>query len=341
MAQGRADRTRTGSPAVPGTAPGSGAPDDAGARFRPLVSLFGVIWLLNAAFQFSAWLRPPGGAGGARLLHVFSKAVGAAPSWLRPLLAAITGAVSAIGPHWIALAMVAIALLLGLSLVFGVRLRTACWAGIVYSAFCWVALCALGYPYAGGQTDPGVFPAYLIAFVFVLSLTPMLAPRPGAPPAAWPTGTLWAAGRLLFGLLWAFDAALKWLPAFLAHFLDQLTPAMQGQPAWIAAYIGVIILVVKAVGPMLVAVTIALIETAMAASLLAGQWLRFSLPLGFLYSLAVWTSAEGFGGPYSAAGTGVRGNVLGNVLIYAVIFLFLMVPQGVRPGSTRRAASGA
>ncbi|MBW4093710.1 MAG: hypothetical protein HIU82_21835, partial [Proteobacteria bacterium] len=288
---------------------------------RHLVSLFGLIWLINAGFQASAWLWEPDHRGSAALLAVFTKAIKAAPGWLRPLLIGITSAVRGIGPHWVALGMVLIALLLGLALISRIGLVAACWLGIAYSLVCWVALCALGYPYAGGQTDPGVFPAYVIAFVFVLSIIPTISG-----PALVPRVGLWTAGRLLFGLLWAFDAVLKWMPYFLNHFLDQLAPAAQGQPAWIAGYIGLIILVVKAVGPLLVAVVIALVETAIAVSLLTGRWLILSVPLGFLYALAVWTSAEGFGGPYSRAGTGVRGNVLGNVLIYAVVFLIMLVP---------------
>ena len=141
---------------------------------------------------------------------------------------------------------------------------------------------------------------------------------------------------------------MKWEPYFLTHFLDQLTPAIQGQPAWIAAYIGLVIVIVKAVGPLTVAVIVALLETALAVSLLTGRWMRVSVPVGFLYSLAVWTTAEGFGGPYSSAGTGVRGDVLGNIVIYALIYLFLLVPllrdvPGWRPAGalrlTRRAAA--
>jgi hypothetical protein len=42
-----------------------------------------------------------------------------------------------------------------------------------------------------------------------------------------------------------------------------------------------------------------------------------------VYSLAVWSTAERFGGPYTNAGTVVRGDVVGNVIIYVGIFLYL------------------
>ena len=295
-----------------------------GGAFRQIVALFGLIWLLNAGFQFSGWFWLPEHGGGAGLVHAFTAATGHAPAWARGYLGWATQLVREAGPHGVALGMVAVALLIGLSLISRIGLRAACWLGMAYSLFCWTTLDAFGYPYSHGQTDPGVFVNYLIAFVFVLSVAPMISP--GARHAAAPQATLWTTGRLLFGLLWAFDAVLKWQPYLLTHFLGQLTPAAQGQPAWIAAYIGFVAGIVRTVGPTLVAVVVAMLETAIALSLLSGRWLRVSVPFGFVYSLAVWTTAEGWGGPYSSAGTGVRGNVVGNVLIYAVIFLFFMVP---------------
>lgn len=287
------------------------------------VALFGLFWLINAGFQFSGWVWQPDDNGETNLLHVFGGAMAHAPAWLRPYLVWVTDVVRGMGPHQVALGMVTIALLLGLSLISRVGTSVACVLGIVYSLLCWVSLCALGYPYGGGQTDPSVFPAYIIAFVFVLSVLPAISRDP---QAARPREALWTTGRLLFGLLWGFDAVLKWQPYFLTHFLDQLIPASQGQPAWIAAYIGLVITIVKAVGPLMVAVVVAMIETLFSISLLTGRWMRMFVPAGFLYSLAVWTTAEGWGGPYSSAGTGVRGNVLGNILIYALIYLFLLVP---------------
>ena len=314
-------------PAAPARAAGANRPAGSGAAFRPIVVLLGVIWLINAGFQFYAWVWQPALRGRAGLTHVLAKAVTAAPAWLRSLVLAIATGVSRVGPIGIAFAMVVVALLLGLALISRVGLRSASWYAIAYSIFCWIALAALGAPYGPKATDPGVFPAYLIAFVFVLSVAPALARRsaPRAICATPPSAPIWTIGRLLFGLLWTFDAALKWQPYFLTHFLAQLTPAVHGQPAWIAAYITFVIQVVKAVGPQVVAVVAAIIETSIAVSLLTGRGLQVMAPLGFLYSLAVWTTAEGWGGPYTTAGSGIRGDVLGNVLFYAVVFLFLLV----------------
>lgn len=333
-------------------------------RFRQVVALFGLIWLVNAGVQFLSWAWPldyglpftaaraaqlpssaaagapsAHAAASARLIHAFAKPIPTAPSWLHPYLQAIVYAVQRIGPRPVALAMVAVALLLGLSLITRIGLAAAGWLGLAYSFFCWTTLNALGYPYGGGQTDPGVFVAYGIGFVFVLGVSPILSGRQNGNAVA-PNG-FWTAGRLLFALLWAFDAALKWQPYFLTHFMAQITQAADGQPAWIAAYIGLVATVVRWIGPVVVAVAVALLETVLAISLLTRWWERLFVPLGLLYSLGVWATAEGLGGPYTAAGTGVRGNVLGNVLIYAVIYLFLLVPQRTRRARPVRAAVAA
>ncbi len=170
--------------------------------------------------------------------------------------------------------------------------------------------------------------AYAIAFLFVWSVAPLLEGRgPDEPKSA---NRLWDIARLTFAVLWLFDAFLKWLPAFLLHFTSQITGVIPGQPHWIAVWLGFVAALVHAVGPIPVAILVALSETAIAVALLSGKWLRLAIPFGMAYSLSVWTTAEAFGGPYSSAGTGVRGNVLGNVLIYLIPFLFLWIAESRR-----------
>ena len=327
------------TPAQQSIAPSPAAVSD-NAAFAWLRRLLGAIWLLNAWFQLRGWLLAPHDKGAANLLHAYTKPVAHAPTWLQSYLTAVIHGINVLEPHTVAILMVAIDLLLAISLLFGLRVRLFCWLGILYSLFCWTTLDSLGYPYAGGQTDPGVFVNYMLALFFVLSALSVTDAGAAAAESPGPDASF-AVGRILFGLLWAFDAILKWQPYFLTHFMDQLTPATQGQPAWIAAFIGVVIAIVRFIGPMPVAIATAVIETLIAASLLSGRALKLFVPVGALYSLAVWVTAEGWGGPYTAAGTGVRGNVLGNVLIYAVIYLFLLVPQLARRAGPLRAAVAA
>jgi len=302
------------------------------SAYTSLRILLGSIWLLNAWFQLHAWLLLPHGQAAANLLHDFSNPVASAPPWLQGYLGGIVQGIHVLGPDSIGAAMVTLDLLIALSLMFGVRVRQFCWLGILYSLFCWTTLDALGFPYANGQTDPGVFVNYMLAFFFVLSALPMHE-TDATSKRDTTRGDPFVIGRMLFGLLWAFDALLKWQPAFLHHFMDQLIPAIQGQPGWIAAFIQLVISIVHQIGAYPVAIAVAMLETLIAASLLSGRGLKVFVPVGLFYSLAVWTTAEGWGGPYTAAGTGVRGNVLGNAIIYAFIFVYRWV--AMRP-LTRR-----
>jgi uncharacterized membrane protein YphA (DoxX/SURF4 family) len=311
---------------------GLSASEDGSARFAAvgLRILVGIIWLINGAFQAYAWLLP-GDQSAANLLHAFTGPVASAPAWLAPYLTAVVHGIQSVGPHVVAGVMVLLDTVIGLALVSGAAVVPFSILGILYSLFCWTTLDSFGYPYAHGQTDPGVFINYALVFVFVLSARGVER-RPSGLTGQAGTGLVIA--RILFGLLWAFDAALKWQPYFLTHFTDQLTGALPGQPAWIAAYIGFVIGVVNLIGPMVVASIVAVVETLLALSLLSGWGLRLFAPLGILYSLAVWTTAEGWGGPYTSAGTGVRGNVVGNVIIYVVMFLYLWLVRVPRSRTT-------
>lgn len=291
------------------------------ALFPVITMLFGLIWLLNAAIQARAWLFAPHGRGAANLLGAFASAHHHAPAWLSPVLGATLHAIRATSPTAVAALMVAIAAALGIALVSRRGLGVMAIVGIGYSLVCWVLLDAIGFPYANGQTDPGVFIPYAITFLFVLSVYP----RGGAAAdtASAPESALWQTARIAFGLLWAFDAALKWLPAFMFHFSSQITGVIPGQPQWVADWLHIVAEIINVVGPVLVAVVVGLVETAIALGLLTKRMMGVVLPVGIVYSLSVWSTAEAFGGPYTAAGTGVRGNVLGNVLIYLIPFLFL------------------
>ena len=291
--------------------------------FEIITSLFGMIWLLNAVIQARSWLFAPDGMSGANLIDAFTNAETKAPAWLQPVLSQVLHGIHAVGPQIVAAGMVAIAVLFGVALLTRRALSTVAVIGVLYSLVCWVLLDALGFPYSNGQTDPGVFIPYAIAFLFVLSIySPHgLAEQGGLQPK----NPLWNTSCILFGLLWAFDAALKWLPGFLFHFTSQITSVIPGQPPWIADWLHFVALVITTLGPTLVAVIVALIETVIAIGLLSGRGLRFILPIGIAYSLGVWATAEAFGGPFSAAGTGVRGNVIGNVIIYLIPFFYLSI----------------
>ena len=289
---------------------------------RVVTRAFGVAWLVNAAFQAEAWLAVP--SAKANFLGALTKPIAQVPNGVQPLLLAVLHGVKTVGPGIVAGSMVATAVLIGLALLTRTMVAFASGFGIFYSLICWVVLDGFGFPYSNGQTDPGVFVAYAIAFLFVLAVAPIVR---GRDDVGHPGGALWNFARIGFAALWLFDAALKWLPAFLFHFTSQITSVIAGQPHWVAVWLGFVAEVIAVIGPVVVAVLVGVAETAIGLSLLTGRSLRIVLPFGVVYSLAVWSTAEAFGGPYTTAGTGVRGNVLGNVLIYLIPLLFLWVRQ--------------
>ncbi len=123
--------------------------------------------------------------------------------------------------------------------------------------------------------------------------------------------------RIGFGILWAFDAWLKWQPSFLNGFANQVTIAVGGQPAWIVGWIqmwGII------VSPHAYAwgILVAVLQTAIAIGLIFGICTRSTLIVGIILSLLIWTVPEGFGGPYAPGATDP-----GAAIIYIFVFVAL------------------
>lgn len=66
--------------------------------------------------------------------------------------------------------------------------------------------------------------------------------------------------------------------------------------------------------------TTRIIETAIAIGLLLGLARRFTYLVGAIFSLLIWSTAGGFGGPYTAGATN-----LGPALVYALVFVALIL----------------
>ncbi|MEW9625370.1 multicopper oxidase domain-containing protein [Rhodanobacter geophilus] len=136
--------------------------------------------------------------------------------------------------------------------------------------------------------------------------------------STWPAiaGT---ALRVAFGVIWAVSAALTWTADFASHYVGYLHNAATGQPAWSAWWFQLWIgLVTPHVGFFVWATRIA--ETALALALLLGFARKTTYIVGILFSLLVWSTAEGFGGPYS-----VGANNIGAAISYVLVFAALIV----------------
>ena len=140
--------------------------------------------------------------------------------------------------------------------------------------------------------------------------------------------------RMVFGLVMAIDAWFKWQPGFINHFTSYLTGSLDGQSAAIQAWIHLWIRVVQ-VNPHLFAYLVAAGETAVAIGLIFGLLSNLTDLVGMLLSFFIWTTAEGFGGPYQAGSTDI-----GAAIIYALVFVGLFLAHaGLHYGVDRHLAS--
>jgi nitrite reductase (NO-forming) len=155
------------------------------------------------------------------------------------------------------------------------------------------------------------------------SLRLMPAARPAiatvAPTAsaALPTATL----RILFGVAWTANAALKWFPAFGAGFLGMLTDVSQGQPAFLRPWFNLVTTVASDGRATVLAAGSTALETYLAVALLTGFARKVTYVIGAGYTALIWATAEGFGGPYVP---GVSTDV-GAAIVYTLLFLVFLV----------------
>lgn len=134
---------------------------------------------------------------------------------------------------------------------------------------------------------------------------------------AWP-GAATGGLRVAFGVIWALSAALTWRAQFAQHYVGYLHNAAAGQPAWLAGWFDMWIGLVTPNAALFIWLTRAL-ETIIAFGLLAG-FARKSIYIGgILLSLLVWSTAGGFGGPYTVGATN-----MGAALAYVLIFVALI-----------------
>jgi len=130
--------------------------------------------------------------------------------------------------------------------------------------------------------------------------------------------------RIVFGCVWAVDAYFKWQPAFLNNFTDYLAEGAQGQPALVQAWVNLWIHGVS-VDPHAFAIIVALSETAIAIGLLFGLLTKIAMAGGIALALVIWSTAEGFGGPYVAGSTDI-----GTAIIYVLLFVALWLGKSWR-----------
>lgn len=125
--------------------------------------------------------------------------------------------------------------------------------------------------------------------------------------------------RIAFGLVWAIDAWFKWQPDFIHNFESYLTGAVEGQPPAVHAWVDFWVRVIN-VNPHVFAYLVAIGETAVAIGLIFGLLSNLTAIVGVLLSVVIWSTAEGFGGPYTAGSTDIGAAII-YVLVFAGLYL--------------------
>ncbi|MGH8279779.1 MAG: multicopper oxidase domain-containing protein [Gammaproteobacteria bacterium] len=124
--------------------------------------------------------------------------------------------------------------------------------------------------------------------------------------------------RVAFGLIWVVNAALTWTPQFANNYVGYLHNAAQGQHVWSAWWFDAWIAIVTPHAGVFVWLT-RIAETALALALVLGFGRKTLYALGALFSLLIWSTAEGFGGPYAVGATN-----MGAAIAYVLIFIALI-----------------
>ena len=149
-------------------------------------------------------------------------------------------------------------------------------------------------------------------------------PTEGTPPVNPPLRASWRQHgmgllRLSFGIIWAIDAWFKWQPTFINGMAGYLHGSLNGQPSavqtWILFWFHLVNL-----DPKVFAYLEAAAETALAVGLLLGILSNLTYLGGILLSLLIWSTAEGFGGPYGPGSV-----YIGTAIIYALVFAGLFL----------------
>lgn len=137
---------------------------------------------------------------------------------------------------------------------------------------------------------------------------------------AVPTRPDWpkSAVRIGFGVIWLVDAILKWSPGFRSGYVDALREGAGGQPGWLKPWFDFWIRIQQPHAG-LFAYLVAVIETLIALALIFGFARKLAYISAAGFSLLIWATAEGFGGPYARGSSDV-----GTALIYAVVFISLL-----------------
>jgi uncharacterized membrane protein YphA (DoxX/SURF4 family) len=129
--------------------------------------------------------------------------------------------------------------------------------------------------------------------------------------------TLKTVFRIVFGVIWLIDGALKFAPGFVDSFAGSISP--DGQPGWLAPWFNFWASTVNTNTAFYVYL-VGSLEVALGLALVFGFMRKIAYAGGAILSLFIWSVPEGFGGPYGPGSTDI-----GTGAMYALLFLALIV----------------
>src|SRR5690606_16505169 len=124
-------------------------------------------------------------------------------------------------------------------------------------------------------------------------------------------------------LYWAINAYLTWGPEFAIHYVAYLQNAEGVYPAWLLWRCNMWINLISPAPRIFISLT-HIIDNIITIGYLFGLARKWTFIVGGLFSLLIWSTAEGFGGPYA---TGVSN--LGPALVYVLLFAALLIFERV------------
>jgi nitrite reductase (NO-forming) len=123
--------------------------------------------------------------------------------------------------------------------------------------------------------------------------------------------------RILFGVIWLVDGALKFAPGFVDAFAGKVSGS--GQPAWLQGWFSFWSGQVNG-DPAFWVYLVGSLEILLGLALVVGFVRKITYVCGALLSLFIWAVPEGFGGPYGPGSTDI-----GTGAMYALLFVALIL----------------
>lgn len=126
----------------------------------------------------------------------------------------------------------------------------------------------------------------------------------------------------------ADHATLKWLPGFRSGYMGMIMGQAQGQPGWLKGWFTFWINL-QHPNAIFFAYLVAVAETLIAVAVILGCARKLAYTSAAAFSVLIWATAEGSGGPYTSGASDI-----GTAISYAVFFAGLLALMAYA-GTTR------